>query len=79
MIGLLLLTTSVPRLDEELAENRDPARAKEKKYWEWLDDDGKPKRHDARGTSSWVNSADYQLPNCTELHCNSAKLQLKTK
>lgn len=49
-------------LKREIAENRDPVTSKGKKYWEWLDDEGKPRDHDPRGAASFVESANYKLP-----------------
>jgi len=66
LLGLLLPLplTSPPSADwvlKEAAENRAATgRLPVKKHWEWLDEAGQPKEHDARGVGAFLTSEHYK-------------------
>jgi hypothetical protein len=59
-------------LKKETAENRNHAKSKGKKYWEWLDEKGNAVPHDARGATSFVAGPYYKLP-VRDIFCASLR------
>eukprot|EP00026_Physarum_polycephalum_P008711 Phypoly_transcript_08809.p1 GENE.Phypoly_transcript_08809~~Phypoly_transcript_08809.p1 ORF type:complete len:299 (+),score=34.14 Phypoly_transcript_08809:213-1109(+) len=66
-------------LQRETAENRDSTKSKGKKYWEWLDENGNPLAHDARGTASFVTGPHYKLPVRDEFCASLQRERTKVK